>query len=268
MEVSAGQIEETSTEGRCAAVVEVAAAFGLLAATGVVFGLLFNRETSLSYSIGYNLYGAERVLNGEVPYRDFHTLYPPATVYLNAMVFKALGVTLYSALVAVFVFKTLATTTIYLAGRKVMPGAWAIMAALYSIVWLRPNGPFKAVPMHYGALLLAASLCCLLRYQRNGRIYWVFGSGVATGLLALFKHNIGAYALAGFLACLIFDVMRENRTAPGDCEGRPDEKSTSGVDGEDRGGVDAKGGGADGKSSGRIAKDKTEFVAARERKLT
>src|SRR5215470_5618526 len=110
MEVSAGQIEETSTEGRRAAVVEVAAAFGLLAATGVVFGLLFNRERSLSYSIGYNLYGAERVLNGEVPYRDFHTLYPPATVYLNAALFKIFGVRLYTALFGVFVFKVLTTT--------------------------------------------------------------------------------------------------------------------------------------------------------------
>jgi hypothetical protein len=268
MEVSAGQIEETSTKGRRAGVVEVAAAFGLLAATGVVFGLLFNRETALSYSIGYNLSGAERVLNGEVPYRDFHTLYPPAIVYLNAIAFKVLGVRLYTALLAVFVFKTLSTATIYLAGRQVMPRAWAVVAALYSIVWLRPNGPFKAVPMHYGALLLAASLCCLLRYQRSGRIYWVFGSGVVTGLLALFKHNIGAYALAGFLACVVFDVMRENRIAPGDCEGPLDGKSTGGVGGEDRGGVDGKGRGADGKSSGRIAKDKTEFVAARKRKLT
>jgi hypothetical protein len=37
------------------------------------------------------------------------------------------------------------------------------------MLWLRPNGPFKAVPMHYGALFLAVSLCFLLRYvhRRN-----------------------------------------------------------------------------------------------------
>src|SRR5215472_14361053 len=221
MEASAEQIEQRSLEGRRVSPGQLGKAVCVLAAASCLFWFLFNRETALSYSIGYNLYGAERILEGQVPYRDFHTLYPPATVYLNAALLKVFGVRLYTALFGVFVFKALTTTVIYLSGRQVMPRAWATAAAVYSIVWLRPNGPFKAVPMHYGALMLAASLCCLLRYQRNGRIYWVFGSGVATGLLALFKHNIGAYALAGFLACLVFDVMREDRTAPGDCEGRP-----------------------------------------------
>jgi len=253
---------------------DIGAALCLLAATGLLFGLLFNRETALSYSIGYNLYGAERVLNGEVPYRDFHTLYPPATVYLNAVVFKLLGVRLYSALLAVFVFKTLATAAIYLAGRQVMPRAWAIVAALYSVVWLRPNGPFKAVPMHYGALLLAVGLCCLLRYQRSGRIYWVLGSGVAMGLLALFKHNIGAYALVGFLACLVFDVTQEKGITAGDLEGASDKKN--GRRAVCRGGEDGKSlGGADEKSTDRVdgkagaqATEGMKAVASRERKLT
>jgi hypothetical protein len=251
MGVSTGQIEEVNAEGRRNGAAEIGIALCLLAATGLVFGLLFNRETALSYSIGYNLYGAERVLKGEVPYRDFHTLYPPATVYLNAIVFKVFGVGLYNALFAVFVFKALTTTAIYLAGRQVMPRVWSIVAALYSIVWLRPNGPFKAVPMHYGALLLAVGLYCMLRYQRSRRIHWVFGCGVAVGLLALFKHNIGAYALAGFVACLLFDAMRGS-LAPGDSERPADEKSMN------RG---------EAKSAGGTTK-KIEFAAARERKLT
>jgi hypothetical protein len=70
----------------------------LLALTTGVYAILFNRANVLSHSIGYNLYASERVLEGAVPYRDFHTLYPPAIFYLNALLFKWFGISLHSAL--------------------------------------------------------------------------------------------------------------------------------------------------------------------------
>lgn len=204
----ANDSEVTVSALRTESVREMLVAFCVFVAAACVFGILFNRETALSYSIGYNLYGAERILNGEVPYRDFHTLYPPATVYLNAAIFKLFGVRLYTALFGVFVFKALTTAAIYLSGRQVMPRLWAIVGAVYSVVWLRPNGPFKAVPMHYGALLLAVALYWILRFQRTGRIYCVVAAGLSLGALALFKHNIGAYAVLGFAAWLLLDRRR------------------------------------------------------------
>src|SRR5262252_2255186 len=143
---------------------------GLLGLTAGVYAILFNRANVLSHSIGYNLYASERVLEGAVPYRDFHTLYPPATFYLNAMLFKWLGVSLYSALLGVMVFKVLTVLAIYLNGRKIMPRVWALAVALLSILWLRPNGPFKSVPMHYGALFLALGLYLLLRHENNKQV--------------------------------------------------------------------------------------------------
>lgn len=186
---------------------ELAVTVGVLAAAGLLFGLLFNRESTLSYSIGYNLYGAERILDGESPYRDFHTLYPPATLYLNALLFKWFGTGLYTALAGVLVFKVLTVAAIYMAAREAMPKAWALTGAVFSLIWLRPNGPFKAVPMHYGALFLALGLYLLLRYVRESRAGYLLAAGVMIGLLALFKHNIGAYAILGSLA-LVFAERR------------------------------------------------------------
>lgn len=185
---------------------ELAAAALVLAFAAVLYGSLFNRETTLSYSLGYNLYGAERVLEGDVPYRDFHTLYPPATVYVNAALFKLFGISLYVALFGVFVFKALTTLGLYLCARRLMPVSLAVIAALSSLVWLRPNGPFKAVPMHYGGLFLAFALLLLLAYARRPKGSYAFGAGILLGLLALFKHNIGAYALLGALAVVFLQA--------------------------------------------------------------
>ena len=188
---------------------DAAVLLAIVAATAILYGLVFNRETTLSYSIGYNLYGAERVLEGEIPYRDFHTLYPPATLYVNAALFKYAGVYLMTALAGVLVFKVLTIVTIYCCARSAMPIRWAVAAWAVSVVWLRPNGPFKAVPMHYGAMFLACALWWLLRFRDNIRrttraraLTCAAAAGFSLGVVALFKHNIGAYALLGSLGLL------------------------------------------------------------------
>jgi 4-amino-4-deoxy-L-arabinose transferase-like glycosyltransferase len=189
---------------------ELIAAALVFLASALIFGLLFNRENALSYSIGYNLYGAERLLEGETPYLDFHTLYPPGTLFVNAALFKLFGTSLVIALFGVMLFKALTTAAIYLCARHVMPPEWAVAAAAFSLFWLRPNGPFKAVPMHYGALFLAAALLLLLKYLRDHNRAYLFAAGASLGLLALFKHNIGAYALLG--SALV--VLLEGGPAP------------------------------------------------------
>jgi hypothetical protein len=47
----------------------------------------------LPYDEGIVLLGADRVLRGDVPYRDFWTLYGPATFYLPAAAFRLFGET-------------------------------------------------------------------------------------------------------------------------------------------------------------------------------
>src|SRR4029077_5419010 len=95
-----------------------------------VYSLLFNRSNVLSHSIGYNLYASERVLEGAVPYRDFHTLYPPEIFYVNADLFKWLGVSLYAALLGALGFKSLTVTMIYLSARQLMPKAWSFVSTI------------------------------------------------------------------------------------------------------------------------------------------
>jgi MFS family permease len=68
--------------------------------------------------------------------------------------------------------------------------------------------------MHYGALFLALAMYLLLRHENKKHLSSVFFAGVSLGFVALFKHNIGAYALAGSLALFIFESLRLRRYTP------------------------------------------------------
>jgi hypothetical protein len=186
--------------------VEAASFTAVLVIAAGAYAFLFNRANVLSHSIGYNLYASERVLEGAVPYRDFHTLYPPEIFYVNADLFKWLGVSLYAALAGVLYFKILTIAMIYLSARQLMPKAWAFVSTISSLLWLRPNGPFKSVPMHYGALFLTAALYFLLKYETRLKLRFVLFAGASLAMVSLFKHNIGAYALVGSVVVLIAEA--------------------------------------------------------------
>ena len=117
--------------------IEFGTVAAVLAVSAGAYAFLFNRANVLSHSIGYNLYASERVLEGAVPYRDFHTLYPPETFYLNAALFRWFGVSLKSALLGVLIFKVLTVVVIYLSGRQLMPRVWALASALQAARFAR-----------------------------------------------------------------------------------------------------------------------------------
>ncbi len=63
----------------------------------ILFGafLVYNVATSrfgmYVYDEGLALLGAQNVIEGQVPYRDFWTVYPPGSLYLDAALFKVFG---------------------------------------------------------------------------------------------------------------------------------------------------------------------------------
>src|SRR5262244_1605743 len=52
---------------------------------------IFLRHSTLEPDEGIILQGAERILHGEVPYRDFFSFYTPGSFYLIALLFSVFG---------------------------------------------------------------------------------------------------------------------------------------------------------------------------------
>ena len=101
----------------------------------ICYGLFYNRSAWLSV-IGYSVSPAERVLQGEVPYRDFLYNYTPGILWLNAVLMHLFGVNLLTIHMGLFVFKVATLIVLYFAAKRLV-GVWAaLIPVALSLSWI------------------------------------------------------------------------------------------------------------------------------------
>jgi 4-amino-4-deoxy-L-arabinose transferase-like glycosyltransferase len=161
-----------------------------LAAGIICYGLFFNRGLGLSV-IGYSIAPAERVMQGEVPYRDFLFNYTPGILWVNAFLMKLLGATLMTTRVGLFAFKLITLVALFYLARRVT-GRWAALVPIALVLaWLGHQQIFNVYPDQYLMLFAVAGLICMLNYDQTSRVRWLLLCGLSVGAVFLFKYNVG-----------------------------------------------------------------------------
>jgi hypothetical protein len=156
---------------------------------------------------------AERLLQGELPHRDFDELYTGGLTYLNAGAFRLLGTTLLTMRLVLFaVFLAWVPAVFYIASRLVRPVA-AAGVTLLCVVWALPNYP-APLPSWYNLFLTVFGVAALFRWLEDRRARWLVAAGVAGGLSLLVKV-IGLYFVAGALLFLVFQAHEQSRATAG-----------------------------------------------------
>ena len=171
-----------------------------------VYGPIYFRDESISTGIGANLVPAERILKGEVPYRDFYKIQTPGILLLNAGLFQLLGTSLLTAFRGVLVFKIFTVVLVFVIARMFVPASRALIPALLTMLWLPPGGPFRPAPIQYEMLFILAAIYFMIRWLDSRRAINVFAAGLAVGLVALFKQNVGVYAAIALGLALIINT--------------------------------------------------------------
>ena len=141
---------------------------------------------------GLVLTNAERIRAGEVPYRDFWTMYGPGYFYALAGLFSLVEPTILVARLFDTVLRFLLTLEVYLLARTVTSRRVALLPYAFVTFWLATIRfySYPAFPAT-GTLLLAA--LALTGYLQGGRSRWLFLSGMALGLTALLRLDFGGY---------------------------------------------------------------------------
>lgn len=144
------------------------------------------------YDEGLSIYGATRILNGDIPYRDFWTLYAPGEFYLLAWIFKIFGASIIAERITTVVIQTLLAYCVYLITRKLIPPKFALVIWMLTLAWLK-------VKIHYSCPMTTALLFCMLscltiaNFIFTRQLQWLIISGILVGITTLFRQDVGFY---------------------------------------------------------------------------
>jgi hypothetical protein len=151
-----------------------------------------------------SLYGADRVLHGQMPYRDFWTMYGPAQFYVLAGFFKLFGVsTLFGRVFDALIRAGIACASFALA-RLLTDNRWSLAAFGAVILWLTgiyyPAYNFPVYPAMLASLMSCLFFAAWLRSTTDRRS--LFFAGLFVSLTTIFRHDSGFYIFVAELVML------------------------------------------------------------------
>lgn len=154
---------------------------------------------------GVSTVGAERILAGDVPYRDFWTMYAPGHFYLIALLFRMFGTNLLVEVVAASVVSAAGAYVCYqfvlTLTRRPLAGvvcAGVFVSAMYTTGYFKRLGSYPPA-----ILLILVALWCLTLFYQRGELRFLLIAGLATGIAAVFKHDVAGYTAIAVVVGLV-----------------------------------------------------------------
>ncbi len=155
---------------------------------------------------------ADRVLHGQVPYRDFIENYTGGLTYFNALAFRLFGENFFSLRIPLFLFFLGWVPSVYFIARRFAGPVAAAGATLLSVAWSVPNYP-EAMPSWYNLFFATWGVLALIRFIESEKKRWLWIAGLCAGLSFLVKIS-GLYFIAAALLFFVFYELNLSRTAP------------------------------------------------------
>jgi 4-amino-4-deoxy-L-arabinose transferase-like glycosyltransferase len=165
--------------------------------------ILFGTRGVVYSDEGYILYGAQRILEGQIPYTDFHFAYTPLSLYVTAGAFLLFGETILAGRILIILLSLVTSFILFLLLKRLTNNLFITLSAvLLYVVWapLHTNFPW---PVIFSLSLSIGSLFLFFKALETKKFLYFFLSGIFTALVLLTKQNFGVvvslnYAIAFF----------------------------------------------------------------------
>jgi len=152
---------------------------------------VFLRYSTLEPDEGIVLQGAERILRGELPYRDFFSFYTPGSFYLVAGLFRVFGDSFAVARLSLAITGAACSVVTYSLARRVCSQGFALFAAALATI---AGVAYRFLVLHnwYSTLLACLALYSAVRFLESCKPAWIFSTGSFCSLTAMFEQSKGA----------------------------------------------------------------------------
>jgi hypothetical protein len=142
------------------------------------------------------LYGAKRVLEGEVIYRDFFEILTPLAYYLFAGVFRIAGTTLLAARVTIAGIEALGSGLLFHLTRRVSGAAEAALVTLVFVCVCIPTWPYASPHWISTVLGLLVAAVVLARRGAVSSPLWPTAAGALAGVAVGVQQQRGVFLAA------------------------------------------------------------------------
>lgn len=171
----------------------IALSIGILSC---VYLMAFRRITTLNPDEGVSLQAAQRILHGEVPYRDFFSLVTPGSYYWTALLFRVFGDSILVARTALVTYGGLFSLLMYLLARRVCSRKNAALGACLLTVTCLPY--YFSFEHNWDSTMWAClALYCAVRFLEERKWLWAFAVGLLASLTCLFEQSKGGGLVLG-----------------------------------------------------------------------
>ena len=153
---------------------------------------------------------AERVLEGQLPHRDFDEVYTGGLTYLNALAFRWFGENLASPRVMLFLFFLAWVPAVFWVASRFAGTLGAAAVTLLAVAWSIPNYS-AALPSWYNLFFATFGLAAVLRFLDTNHRKWLFVAGLCCGISFLFKLS-AIYFAAGVFLFFVFHEQENTRS--------------------------------------------------------
>ncbi len=168
---------------------------------------------------GTVVYGAQRVLESQVPSRDFLELIGPGSFYWLALFFKLFGLNWHVTRFFLLFNGVVTALLIYWITRRYIRGAVSFLPSLFALILGLPFWP--ACSHHWDSNLFAlATVACFLKWQGTERNTWLVSAGALAGLTSCFMQQKGLFLLLAFTAAIFASPSVKSRLSAFSALGR------------------------------------------------
>lgn len=178
----------------------------LIGVTAFIKSALFSFLGFNLIDVGDRLYSAQRILAGELPYRDFFAIFPPLNDYFYAFSFFVFGGSVLAArILASFIFAFF-PVLIFLIAKRLMPLKYALIPSLL-VIFLDVNIERF---YYFTPIYLALYLSVLAFERKNAKIYFL--AGLFFGLGSLIRLDFSSvYLISSLLGIGLYFYYQDSK---------------------------------------------------------